>query len=98
MLTGRIVQFEIRCAAADLVCTIRDQGIGIPDADRQWLFNAFHRGLNVGNRPGTGLGLVIVKRCVDLHGGKIDVDSKLGGGTSVTLRLPVYTPESAAYG
>jgi PAS domain S-box-containing protein len=92
---GQIVRFEITCATAELVCTIRDRGIGIPDADREWLFNAFHRGLNVGDRPGTGLGLVIVKRCVDLHGGKIEVDSKPGEGTSVTLRLPVYFPESA---
>ena len=95
---GRAVQFEIVCARADIVCTIRDQGIGIPEADREWLFNAFHRGRNVGDRPGTGLGLVIVKRCVDLHGGKIEVDSKLGEGTSVTVRLPIFRPESTAAG
>jgi PAS domain S-box-containing protein len=93
---GRVVQFEIVCAGADIVCTIRDQGIGIPEADREWLFNAFHRGRNVGDRPGTGLGLVIVKRCVDLHGGNIKVDSKLGEGTSVTVRLPIFSPESTA--
>jgi PAS domain S-box-containing protein len=92
---GRVVRFEVTCTRAELVCTIRDQGIGIPDADREWLFNAFHRGLNVGDRPGTGLGLVIVKRCVDLHGGEIEVDSKPGEGTSVTLRFPVSFPESA---
>jgi PAS domain S-box-containing protein len=92
------VQFEVVCTTADIVCTIRDQGIGIPEADREWLFNAFHRGRNVGDRPGTGLGLVIVKRCVDLHGGKIKVDSKLGEGTSVTVRLPIFSPESTAAG
>jgi PAS domain S-box-containing protein len=86
---GRVVQFEIVCPGADIVCTIRDQGIGIPEADREWLFNAFHRGRNVGDRPGTGLGLVIVKRCVDLHSGQIKVDSKLGEGTVVTVRLPI---------
>ena len=74
------------------------KGIGIPEADREWLFNAFHRGHNVSDRPGTGLGLVIVKRCVDLHGGKIKVDSKLGEGTSVTVRLPIFSPESTAAG
>ena len=93
---GRVVQFEIECTGADIVCTIRDQGIGILEADQEWLFNAFHRGRNVGDRPGTGLGLVIVKRCVDLHGGTIKVDSKLGEGTSVTLRLPILSPESTA--
>ena len=95
---GRVVQFEIACARAEIVFTIRDQGIGIPEADREWLFNAFYRGRNVGDRPGTGLGLVIVKRCVDLHGGKIKVASKLGEGTSVTVRLPIFSQQSPAAG
>jgi PAS domain S-box-containing protein len=85
---GSVVQLEVIGASADLICTICDHGIGIPEADREWLFNAFHRGSNVGDRPGTGLGLVIVQRCVDLHGGQIKVESTLGAGTSVTLRLP----------
>jgi PAS domain S-box-containing protein len=86
---GQVVQFEIACAGSEITCTIRDHGIGIPEADREWLFNAFHRGHNVASRPGTGLGLVVVKRCVDLHGGKINVDSELGEGTIVTVRLPI---------
>ena len=86
---GRVVRFEVGCTGAEIVCTIRDQGIGIPEADREWLFSPFHRGRNVHDRPGTGLGLVIVKHCVDLHGGKIKVDSKLGEGTVVTVRLPI---------
>ena len=86
---GWPVRFEIRCAESAIVCAILDQGIGIPEVDREWLFNAFYRGRNVGDRPGTGLGLLIVKRCVDLHGGKIKVESKLGEGTVVTVRLPI---------
>jgi light-regulated signal transduction histidine kinase (bacteriophytochrome) len=86
---GRPVQFEIGHVGAEIVCAICDQGIGIPEADREWLFNAFHRGHNVDDRPGTGLGLVIVKRCVDLHGCKINVESKLGEETVVTVRLPI---------
>jgi signal transduction histidine kinase len=95
---GRLVHFEVGCVGAEIVCIIRDQGIGIPEADREWLFNAFHRGHNVADRPGTGLGLVIVKRCVDLHGGKVTVDSQFGEGTVVTVRLPMSSkvplPES----
>ena len=93
---GRVVRFEIGCAGAEIVCAIRDQGIGIPEADREWLFNAFHRGQNVADRPGTGLGLVIVKRCVDLHGGRIKVESQFGEGTAVTVRLPMSSKVSPA--
>jgi PAS domain S-box-containing protein len=87
---GETVHFEISTDGADAVCVIRDRGIGIPEADREWLFSAFHRGQNVGERPGTGLGLVIVKRCADAHGGRIDVDSMPGAGTTVTVRLPLF--------
>ena len=93
---GQMVGFEIRCTGTKMVCAIRDQGIGIPAADQEWLFNAFHRGHNVAGRPGTGLGLVIVKRCVDLHGGKIKLKSKPGAGTVVTVRLPVFSPRATA--
>jgi signal transduction histidine kinase len=87
---GQAVTFEMKVEGADAVCVIRDQGIGIPEADCEWLFSAFHRARNVGDRPGTGLGLVIVKRCVDLHGGKISVQSRQGRGTTITVRLPVF--------
>src|SRR6202043_1116060 len=95
---GSPVQIKIAPMGRDIICTVRDQGIGIPEADREWLFNAFHRGRNVGDRPGTGLGLVIVKRCGDLHGGKIKVDSKLAEATSVTVRLPIFSPQSMVAG
>jgi signal transduction histidine kinase len=85
---GSTVDFHVACHGTELVSTIRDRGIGIPEEDREWLFTAFHRGRNVGDRPGTGLGLVIVKRCVDLHGGKINIESNPGAGTQVTVRLP----------
>jgi hypothetical protein len=91
---GQLMRFEIGCAGAEMVSVIRDQGIGIPEADREWLFNAFDRGHNVADRPGTGLGLVIVKRCVDLHGGKIKVESRFGEGTAVTVRLPILSKVS----
>ena len=83
--------FQIECHETEISCAIHDQGIGIPEADQEWLFNAFHRGHNVTDRPGTGLGLVIVKRCVDLHGGNIKVESKLDEGTTVTVRLPILS-------
>ena len=87
---GQSIDFTIRAEGRDAVCRIADRGIGIPEADREWLFNAFHRGRNVTQRPGTGLGLVIVKRCIELHGGRIQIESKLGEGTAVIIRLPVF--------
>jgi len=92
---GQLVRFEIGCAEAEIVCVVRDEGIGIAEADKEWLFNAFQRGFNVDDRPGTGLGLVIVKRCVELHGGEIEVESQMGAGTVVTVRLPRCGTESA---
>ena len=91
---GRAIRFEVGRDGGEIVGAIRDQGIGIAEADREWLFDAFHRGHNVADRPGTGLGLVIVKRCVDLQGGKIEIESKLGEGTSVTVRLPMFSSAS----
>ncbi|MGB5711889.1 MAG: HAMP domain-containing sensor histidine kinase, partial [Waterburya sp.] len=68
---------------------IKDQGIGIPVADQAHLFDAFHRGENVGRIDGTGLGLAIVKRCVDLQGGKITWDSYPEKGTTFIVSIPI---------
>lgn len=87
---GSPVDFTLTRQGSDAVCIIRDRGIGIPEADLARLFQAFHRAGNVGQRSGTGLGLVIVKRCVDLHGGSIQIESKEHGGTTVTVHLPVF--------
>ncbi len=87
---GNTVHFTVERDGADAVCVVRDRGIGISEEDQQHLFKAFYRGGNVGTRPGTGLGLLLVKNCADLHGGKVWLDSKIGEGTTVTVRLPVY--------
>jgi signal transduction histidine kinase len=58
--------------------------------DQKQLFESFHRANNVGNIPGTGLGLAIVKQSVDLHGGKIAVESEVGLGTTFTVTLPFH--------
>jgi signal transduction histidine kinase len=87
---GQPVELRVHADGVDLVCVVQDRGIGIPEADQQRLFNSFHRGSNVGQRQGTGLGLVIVKRCGELHGGSISLQSAPGQGTTVTVRLPVF--------
>ena len=87
---GQAVQMRVTREAETAVITVRDEGIGIPELDQKQLFQTFHRGSNVGERPGTGLGLVIVKRCVDLHGGTLQLESQVNAGTTVTVRLPVF--------
>ena len=87
---GATVEWSIARDGAMAVSRIRDRGIGIPAEDLKRIFEAFHRGGNVGHLPGTGLGLVIVKRCVELHGGGIRIDSEVGEGTTVTVRLPLF--------
>jgi signal transduction histidine kinase len=87
---GSPVEFEIRPEGRHAICVIRDRGVGIPLEDRERLFQAFHRGANVRDIPGTGLGLTIVKRCVELHGGTLQLDSRPGQGTTVTVSLPLF--------
>jgi PAS domain S-box-containing protein len=68
---------------------IKDSGIGIPNEDIQRIFEPFHRGSNIGEIGGSGMGLAILNKLVELHGGDVDVYSEIGIGTTVTLRLPL---------
>ncbi len=68
---------------------IQDSGIGISSDDRKQLFEPFYRGKNVRTIPGTGLGLVVVKKCVDLHQGNIEIKSEVGMGTTCVVKLPL---------
>lgn len=78
--------------------TIQDQGIGIPAADLQRVFEPFERGSNVGQIKGTGLGLNIVKRMTEMLGGTVTVTSQEGAGSCFTVRLPLHpvTPSTPA--
>jgi signal transduction histidine kinase len=67
---------------------VKDEGIGISEADQRHLFTSFFRGANATNIQGTGLGLHIVKRHVDLLGGRVELFSQLNKGTSITFHIP----------
>jgi PAS domain S-box-containing protein len=71
------------------VISVKDEGIGISDEDQEHLFSSFFRGKNAINIQGTGLGLHIVKRYLDLLGGDVDLQSELGKGTIITFTIPV---------
>lgn len=68
--------------------TIKDYGIGIPDNDKKFLFQSFFRANNAKSLQGSGLGLLIAKRLINLHGGDISIQSQLNTGTTVTIQLP----------
>ncbi|PIG91115.1 PAS domain-containing sensor histidine kinase [Gloeocapsopsis sp. IPPAS B-1203] len=90
---GGNIQLDLICDEETAIFRVQDCGIGIPVADQANLFTSFYRCSNTGKLPGTGLGLVIVKDAVDLHGGQITVESEVGVGTTFTVTLPLnYTP------
>lgn len=87
--TGTRVMLQMRVHGDDVVIRVIDNGIGIPLEDQPKLFEPFHRAVNVGARPGTGLGLAVTKRAVELHGGRIDFESIPDSGTTFTVTLPI---------
>ncbi|NJK56186.1 MAG: PAS domain-containing sensor histidine kinase [Pleurocapsa sp. SU_5_0] len=68
---------------------VSDRGIGIPQESQKHLFESFYRASNVSSFPGTGLGMSIVKKTVDLYQGSITVDSQVGQGTKIIVYLPI---------
>jgi len=85
---GGNIHLFVTCGQLETVFQIQDEGIGIHPEDQQHLFELFHRGKNVENLAGTGLGLSVVKKCLDLQGGTISVESEVGVGTTVTVTIP----------
>lgn len=88
---GGEVEVGIHADQGEQVLTVRDTGIGIPQHDLGRVFERFYRVDAARSRDtgGTGLGLSIVRHAVERHGGRIEVTSLLGEGTTFTVRLPV---------
>ncbi|MDJ0726629.1 MAG: hybrid sensor histidine kinase/response regulator [Prochloraceae cyanobacterium] len=80
--------FRVSNSQNELIFQIQDCGIGIPPHEQKQLFEPFFRASNVGIIQGTGLGLTIVKKCVDVLGGQISLTSELDAGTTFTVILP----------
>ena len=73
------------------ILTVSDTGIGIPDAEKDHLFQRFFRASSAAGvaTPGTGLGLSITKAIAEAHGGSIAASDRPGGGTTFTVELPL---------
>ncbi len=84
-----LVTLELTYNSDRVTFIIKDNGIGIPKEKLSQLFEPFNRANNVGGISGSGLGLSIVKQCVDLYGGTIEVKSEVSLGTTFIVKLPI---------
>jgi len=87
--TGGEVEFRVWFEEETLHSTIKDSGIGVSKQEQDQIFERFFRAKNVGIIEGSGLGLSIVKKCVDLTGGKISFESEPKKGTTFKVEIPV---------
>jgi two-component system, OmpR family, sensor kinase len=90
---GGLIEAAARQEDAEVVVSIRDHGIGIPEADRERVFERYYRGSNTSGIGGSGVGLSLVRAIVDLHKGSISLESTEGEGSRFTLRLPAAASE-----
>ncbi len=97
---GAVVTVESRVHGGDLSVVVEDTGIGIAPQDLAHIGSPFFQVRGSYDRPyeGTGLGLSIVKGLVDLHGGRLDIDSRLDAGTRVRIDLPIEAHQANASG
>jgi PAS domain S-box-containing protein len=87
---GTDVNLTLEEIDKQLVIKVQDKGIGIPEEDIKKIFEPFYRTSNSASFKGAGLGLNIVKRCVEILKGKIEVESKVNEGSIFTVRIPIY--------
>jgi len=73
----------------EISISVQDEGIGMTPEQLSHVFEKFYRADHSGHIPGTGLGMVLVKEIVEAHGGRVDVESEYGVGTTITLHFPL---------
>ena len=91
---GGTIEVSARRMADEVEVSVRDSGIGIAEVDQVRIFDSFQQGPRPAAAEGTGLGLTLCKRIVQLHGGRLWVESELGAGSTFTFALPARTPAS----
>lgn len=79
----------------ELVIAVRDEGVGIPEPELAKLFDRFFRASTSTGIAGTGIGLSLVQHFVELHGGRIEVESVVGAGSTFSIHLPYRVPDTS---
>jgi len=85
-----LINIELKDINDAIQITVIDYGIGIPEEEQINLFSSFFRASNTISHHGTGLGLGIVKQFIEIHGGKVTIESKINQGCKVIVTLPKY--------
>jgi cell cycle sensor histidine kinase DivJ len=87
---GGTVSLAVKAAGSELLLSVSDTGIGIADSDLAYVGQPFFQARSSYDRPyeGTGLGLSVVKGLVEMHGGTLEITSRVGEGTRALVRLP----------
>ncbi|MDL5057538.1 sensor histidine kinase [Geitlerinema calcuttense] len=88
--SGTQVTLKLEGDSEQIVFEVEDQGVGISEDEQANIFNPFYRGQNVEGISGSGLGLAVVSKCVEIQKGRIEVNSHVGEGT----RFRVYIPRT----
>jgi signal transduction histidine kinase len=94
---GGRVEVRARTEGSEVLVTVADTGTGVAAADRERIFESFQQGgRRASTTEGTGLGLTLSKRIVELHGGRIWIESELGVGSTFGFAIPAGVPAPAA--
>ena len=92
---GGVVTISAQRTDDEVLLEVSDTGIGIAAEDRERVFGRFERGSLDARQSGAGLGLSLVKSLIELHGGRVELDSRVGGGTRVICRVPLDSGQAA---
>jgi signal transduction histidine kinase len=92
--SSRSIQMNLRAEKGDAIIEVRDGGVGIPLKEQRRIFEKFYRVSSplVQQTPGTGLGLTLVEHVAAAHGGRVEVESAPGLGSTFRLRVPLEAP------
>ncbi len=87
---NNLVTIYIASTRNQVIVTIKDEGIGIPESDMPYIYNPFFRASNASMFDGYGIGLSLTKNIINLHNGQLIIKSEINNGTAVQIKLPIF--------